>query len=66
MQNMLVITVKGDHKYTIGIEKSVAEVIKEIDKCESPFYQVLDTCAIKINEIVSVEQFEYKPEGQDE
>ncbi len=62
MQKILVITVKGDHKYQIGIEKSVDEAIREIDACESSFYKVIDNCAIKISEIVSIEQFEYNPE----
>lgn len=62
MQKVLVITVKGDHKYQIGIDKSVDEVIREIEACKSPFYKVIDVCAVKISEIVSIEQFEYDPE----
>lgn len=65
MKKMLVITVTGDHKYSIGNEKSVGEVIQEINNSYSDYYMPVDTCAIKISEIVSIEQFEYDPEGQE-
>lgn len=58
MEKQLVFVVKNGVKYQIGIDKSVAEVINEINYCKSDFYQVVDTCAIRKDEIVSVEQFE--------
>lgn len=62
MKKAIVIVVKTGIKYQVGIEKSVSEIINEITACKSDFYYVVDTCAIKVDEIVSVEQFEYNPE----
>lgn len=61
MQKVIVIVTKNGTKYQIGISKSVVEVVNEIKSCKSDFYQVIETCAIKTSEIVSVEQFEYNP-----
>lgn len=66
MKKVLVIVTKNGIKYQIGTEKSVDDVLKEIETCNSPFYKVVETCAIKASEIVSVEQFKYDPEGQGE
>lgn len=62
MKKVLVITLKGDIKYSFGIDKPVTKVLKEIESCKKPFYQVCETCAILINEIVSVESYDYKEE----
>ena len=62
MEKVIVIVVKNGTKHQIGIDKSVASVLNEISACKSDFYQIIDACAIKISEIVSVEQFEYNPE----
>ena len=66
MHKLLVITIKGDHKYQFGTDKSVAEVLHEIKKTRGDFYVIYDACAIRKNEIVSIEQFEYdsKAEGE--
>lgn len=61
MKKVIVIVTKNGTKYQVGIDKSVTEVINEINACKSDFYQVIDQCAIKVSEIVSVEQFEYDP-----
>lgn len=63
MKKIIVITVKGDHKYQIGIEKAVAEVLSEIESSAGEFYQVLPECAIRIDQIVSVESFQINPES---
>lgn len=67
MINVIVIVVKNGTKYQLGIDKSVSEVINEIEACKSTYYQVIDTCAIKVSEIVSVEKFQYeKEDGADD
>ena len=66
MMKVLVVTLKGDTKYQFGIDKTVPDVLKEIQECKSDFYQVIDTCAIKISQIISVESVEYNPEGDKE
>ena len=66
MIRVLVITLKGDTKYQFGVDKTVPVVLKEIQECESDFYKVIDTCAIKISQIISVESVEYNPEGDKE
>lgn len=66
MKEVLVVVIKNGTKYQIGIEKSVAEVLKEIRNCEDEFYTVIDHCAIRIDQIVSVEKFEYDPEEVEE
>lgn len=66
MKKVLVIVVKNGVKYQFGIEKSVSEVVNEVAACKSDFYQVVNTCAIKVSEIVSIEQFEYDPEARNE
>lgn len=63
MKKVLVIVTKNGTKYQVGINKSVSEVLNEISSCKSDFYQVVDTCAIKKDEIVSIEQYEYDPKG---
>ncbi len=66
MKKVLVITLKGDHKYQFGIDKNVKDVLGEINyrlAGKDEFYFPVDTCAIRVNEIVSVEQFEYDPNG---
>jgi len=63
MIRVLVITLKGDTKYQFGIDKTVPVVLKEIQECKFDFYQALDTCAVKISQIISVESVEYNPEG---
>lgn len=65
MQKIIVIVAKNGIKYQLGIDKSVTEIINEINACKGMFYQVIEECAIKIDEIVSVEQFEYNPEGSE-
>lgn len=62
MQKIIVIVTKNGTKYQIGNEKSVAEVLNEINASKGDFYQIVDTCAIRKSEIVSVEQFHYDPE----
>ncbi|MYL56328.1 hypothetical protein GLW20_02285 [Virgibacillus halodenitrificans] len=62
MQKIIVIVVKNGTKYQFGLDKGVNQVVNEIAACQSDFYQVLETCAIRKDEIVSVEQFEYNPE----
>lgn len=62
MKEVLVIVIKNGTKYQIGIEKSVAEVLKEIKDCKNDFYEVIEHCAIRTDQIVSVEKFEYDPE----
>lgn len=60
---VLVITLKGNIKYQIGnVDKKVSDVIKEIKESESDFYQIIDACAVKISEIISVEIVECDPE----
>ena len=71
MQKIIVITVKNGTKYQIGLEKSVTTILNELTACKSDFYSVIDNCAIKISEIVSVENFEVdfsedSGEGSDE
>lgn len=66
MQKLILITVKNGVKYQLGIKKSVAEVINEIRSCKDDFYQVINNCAIRKDQIVSVEQFEYNSnEGEE-
>ncbi|MBP1917173.1 hypothetical protein J2Z23_004158 [Lederbergia galactosidilyticus] len=62
MQKVLVIVTNNGTKYQFGIEKSVSQITNEVAACKSDYYQVVDTCAIKPDEIVSIEQFEYDPE----
>lgn len=62
MQKIIVIVTKNGTKYQIGNEKSVEEVLNEISASKNDFYQIVDTCAIRKSEIVSVEQFKYNPE----
>ncbi len=57
-QTILQITVKSDIKYQLGIDKSVDETLKEIEKCKGAFYKPYKHCAIKKDEIVSVEKYE--------
>lgn len=66
MQKVICIVVKNGTKYQIGIEKSVSEIINEINACKDNFYKIVDSCAIHIDEIVSVEQFEYDPNKEEE
>jgi len=56
---VLVITIKGDIKYQIGMDKKVSDVLKEINECKTEFYQAIEQCAIKTSEIISVESVEY-------
>lgn len=65
MINVVVITLKGDIKYQFGIDKKVSEVIEDIENCKSGFYQVVDTCSIKVSEIISVETFKYDPKKEE-
>ncbi|OAK72695.1 hypothetical protein [Lederbergia galactosidilytica] len=65
MQKVLVIVTQNGTKYQFGIRKSVSEVVNEVAACKSDYYQVLDTCAIKISEILSIEQFEYDPNAEE-
>lgn len=58
MQEVLIITVKGNHQYTFHeLGKSVKEVLKEINDCKEKFYEVFEDCAIVVSEIVSVEKY---------
>jgi len=66
MMKVLVVTLKGDTKYQFGIDKMVPDVLKEIQECKSDFYHVLDTCAIKISQIISIESVEHNPEEDKE
>lgn len=66
MEKVIVIVVKNGVKYQIGIKKSVTEILNEINDCKEEFYQIHENCAIRIDEIVSVEQFEYNPKQGDE
>lgn len=58
--NFIQITLKGDVKYQIGIDKTVDQVLKEVGKSKGDFYRIIPTCAIKISEIISVEKIEIK------
>lgn len=60
---VLVITLEGDIKYNFGDKRTVPEVLKEIEECEGEFFQVIDACAIKKSEIISVESVDIKPKG---
>jgi len=66
MVKVLLIVTKNGTKYQFGIDKSVSKVVNEIDNCDNNYYHVVDTCAIKVSEIVSVEQFEYNPNQEEE
>lgn len=61
MENVLVIVAKNGTKYQIGIDKSVVEVLNEINAVKGDFYQVHQNCAIRKDQIVSVEHFEFDP-----
>lgn len=56
-KNVIVIVTKSGKTYTIGSEKSVQEVLNEINACKSDFFTFIDTCAIKVSEIASIEKF---------
>lgn len=58
--NVLVITVEGNVQYKIGGDKTVKEVLSELENCKGDFYNVTNSCAIKKNKIISVETFMYK------
>lgn len=58
MQKVIVVTVKGDHRYTVQSDKSVCQILKEISKNKSEFYMLNENCAIRNSEVVSVEHFE--------
>lgn len=62
MKKVIVIVTKNGTKYQIGLEKSVVEILNEIKACKDDFYQIYQSCAIRKDEIVSVEQYEYDPE----
>lgn len=64
MKKVIVIVVKNGVKYQLGIKKSVVEIINELSASKSDFYLVHENCAIRVSEIVSVEQFEYEPEEE--
>lgn len=61
---ILVITLEGDIKYKFGIDKDASEVIKEIRSTENDFYQVVETCAIKKDKIISIENHFYNPKEE--
>lgn len=65
-EKVIVIVTKNGKTYTIGSDKSVSEVLNEINACKSEFYTLIDTCAIKINEISSVEQFDVPVEVEED
>ncbi|SEQ24011.1 hypothetical protein SAMN05216232_2000 [Virgibacillus subterraneus] len=58
---VLVVTLKGDVKYQIGMDKKVSDVLKEIQNCKDEFYPIIDNCAVRKSEIISVESVEYDP-----
>ena len=58
MQKIIVITVKNGAKYQIGLDKSVSAILNELSACKSDYYSVIDNCAIRVSEIVSVEKFD--------
>lgn len=62
MQKVIVIVTKTGTKYQIGIDKSVTEVLNEIRATKDDYYLIYENCAIRKDEIVSVEQFEYDSE----
>lgn len=64
MQEVLVITVKGNFKYQFDSEKSVEQVMEEIE-ASNGFYFVYENCALKKEEIVSVEKFQVNIEEDD-
>lgn len=64
--DVLIITLKGDIRYHFGIEKKVKEVVKEIEECQSDYYHVIDTCAIRKSDIVSVEIQKYQAEREED
>lgn len=66
MVNIIVIVVKNGTKYQIGLDKSVSDILNEIGACKSDFYQVYKDCAIKVDEIVSIEKFEYEQKEEEE
>ena len=58
-QKIIVITLEGDIKYQIGIDKTVEEVLSEIAESTTEFYNVVPECSIKKEKIMSVEQVIY-------
>lgn len=65
-QSIIVIVTKNGVKYQLGLDKKVNEVLNEIAACKSDFYVVADTCAIKVDEITSVEQFDVPVEVEED
>lgn len=62
MTKTIVITVEGNIIYQLGLDKSVEEVLKEIEAAET-YYLAAPTCAIKKDKILSVEYFEDEEEA---
>lgn len=68
-----VIMTKNGTKYQVGVDKSISSLLNEIESCKSDFYTIVDTCSIRVSEIVSVEQYvlkddssEYSQENEEE
>lgn len=55
---VIVITTTNGTKFEIGTDKNISSVLNEISSCKADFYSIIDSCAIKKSEIVSVEKFE--------
>lgn len=62
MVKTIVITVEGSITYQFGSDKSVEEVLEEIEAAER-YYLAAPTCAIKKDKIISVEYFESEEEA---